>query len=100
MAGSCAMDFQTQSVLALNKNLKVPIHFWFFILCQHTFDLKVDCTSSGPYLGTYYKSYLYYLGCTYKNTYIHNENIYSYTFIYVILKLSRNHGIIFLLFEI
>ena len=30
-AGSCAIDFQTESVLALNKKLKFQIHFEFFI---------------------------------------------------------------------
>ena len=30
-AGSCAIDFQTESVLALYKKLKFPIHFQFFI---------------------------------------------------------------------
>ena len=30
MAGlSCAIDFQTESVLALNKKLKFPIHFFW-----------------------------------------------------------------------
>ena len=28
-AGSCAIDFQTESVLALNKKLKFPIHFFW-----------------------------------------------------------------------
>ena len=35
MAGSCAMDFQTQSVLALNKNLKVPIDLVFYFMPTH-----------------------------------------------------------------
>ena len=30
-AGSCAIDFQTESVLALNKKLKVNWKFQFFI---------------------------------------------------------------------
>ena len=31
MAGSCAIDFETESVLALNKKLKVDWKFQFFI---------------------------------------------------------------------
>ena len=30
-AGSCAIDFQTESVLVLNKKPKFPIHVTFFI---------------------------------------------------------------------
>ena len=43
-AGSYANDFQTQIVCALNKKLKVNWKFHFFILCQNTFDVKVNCT--------------------------------------------------------
>ena len=39
--GSCAIDFQTESVLALNKKLKINWNFQFF-----TFGLKVNCTWS------------------------------------------------------
>ena len=30
-AGSCANDFQTERIMALNKKLKVPIYFQFFL---------------------------------------------------------------------
>ena len=35
-AGACAIDFQTESVLAPNKNLKFPIHFHFFLFSAKT----------------------------------------------------------------
>ena len=48
--GSCAIDFQTQSVLPLNKKLIFPIHFQFFYLFSilKTMGLKDKCTWSGP----------------------------------------------------
>ena len=39
-----AIDFQTENVLVLNKKLKMNWNFQFFILCQNTFGLKVNCT--------------------------------------------------------
>ena len=43
-AGSSAMDFQTESVLARNKKLKGYWNYQFFISYQLTFGLKVHCT--------------------------------------------------------
>ena len=43
----CAIDFQTESVLARNKKLKGYWNYQFFISYQLTFDLKVHCTWSG-----------------------------------------------------
>ena len=47
-AGSCAIDFQTKSLLALNKKWKVNWKFQFSIFCQNTFGVQVNCTWSGP----------------------------------------------------
>ena len=38
-AGSCAIDFQTKSLLALNKKRKVNWKFQFFIFYQNAFGL-------------------------------------------------------------
>ena len=51
-AGSCAIDFQTESVLVLNKKLKVISKFQFFMQRQNTFHLKVNCTWSSPWCDT------------------------------------------------
>ena len=51
-ARSCAVDFQTESVLALNKKLKVNQKFQFLIYCQNTFGLKVNCTWHDPALNS------------------------------------------------
>ena len=49
---SCAIDFQTESLLALNKKLKFPSHFQFLFCakfeCQITFGLEVKYTWSCP----------------------------------------------------
>ena len=42
MAGSCAIDFQTESVLALNKKLKVNGNFKFFLGPDHVQLTKVN----------------------------------------------------------
>ena len=45
-ARSCAIDFQTESVFALNKKLKFPNHFQFFIQSQNIFGLQAQQTKN------------------------------------------------------
>ena len=36
------LNWNNESVLALNKKLNFPIHFQFFIYCQNTFGVPID----------------------------------------------------------
>ena len=36
------LNWDNESVLALNKKLKFPIHFQFFIYCQNTFGVPIE----------------------------------------------------------